>query len=176
MTVNWKQFHESESSTDQETEPSDPIEDDTEEKLDTKESSEEDADPELEQKDNPDSENKIHKQAKALAEKRSRCGGSATTKENVSVHLAGWPGSCHRGVVWVSRHNKAIGSRQNQIDQLATAQAKLNEKRLQGEFANRQMGEYVLRSLPGDPSAQSQHQQWLSGSRQRSNRDAGRCK
>ena len=67
------------------------------------------------------------------------------------------------GVWWgFGKYNKAIGSRQNQIDQLVTAQAKLNEKRLQGEFANRQMGEYVLRSLPGDPEqAQSQYQQWL---------------
>ena len=67
------------------------------------------------------------------------------------------------GVWWgFGKYNKAIGSRQNQIDQLVTAQAKLNEKRLQCEFANRQMGEYVLRSLPGDPEqAQSQYQQWL---------------
>jgi len=67
------------------------------------------------------------------------------------------------GVWWgFGKYNAAIESRQSQIDQLVTTQAQLNEKRLQGEFANRQMGEYMLRSLPGDPEqAQSQYQQWL---------------
>lgn len=67
------------------------------------------------------------------------------------------------GVWWCfGNYNQAIQSRQNQIDQLVTTQAQLNEKRLLGELANRQMGEYMLRSLPGDPEqAQSKYQQWL---------------
>lgn len=67
------------------------------------------------------------------------------------------------GIWWgFGNYNKAVQSRQNQIDQLVTTQAQLNEKRLLGELANRQMGEYMLRSLPGDPEqAQSQYQQWL---------------
>ncbi|MGB1926495.1 MAG: cadherin repeat domain-containing protein [Rubripirellula sp.] len=67
------------------------------------------------------------------------------------------------GVWWCfGNYNQAVQSRQNQIDQLVTTQAQLNEKRLLGELANRQMGEYMLRSLPGDPEqAQSKYQQWL---------------
>lgn len=67
------------------------------------------------------------------------------------------------GVWWCfGNYNQAIQSRQNQIDQLVTTQAQLNEKRLLGELANRQMGEYMLRSLPGEPEqAQSKYQQWL---------------
>lgn len=67
------------------------------------------------------------------------------------------------GVWWgFGKYNSAIKSRENQLEQLVTTQMQLNEKRLQGEFANRQMGEYMLRSLPGDPEqAQSQYQQWL---------------
>lgn len=53
---------ESESSTDQEAESSDPAE----EKLDTKESSEEDTDQELEQKDNPDSEKQDSQASESL--------------------------------------------------------------------------------------------------------------
>ncbi len=67
------------------------------------------------------------------------------------------------GIWWgFDKYNTAIKSRQNQIDLLLTTQSQLNEKRMQGEFANRQMGEYLVRSLPGDPEqAQAKYQQWL---------------
>lgn len=67
-------------------------------------------------------------------------------------------------VVWwgFGKYNTAIKSRTNQIDQLKQTQQQLNEQRLQGEYANRQMGEYMIRSLPGNPEqAQAQYQQWL---------------
>lgn len=67
------------------------------------------------------------------------------------------------GVWWgTGKYNSAVKSRQTQIEQLEATQMQLKEKRLQGEFANRQMGEYMLRSLPGDPEqAKSKYQQWL---------------
>jgi hypothetical protein len=67
-------------------------------------------------------------------------------------------------VVWwgFGKYNSAVKQRENQIAQLQQEQQRLNEQRLQGEYANRQMGEYMIRSLPGDPEqAQSQYQQWL---------------
>ena len=67
-------------------------------------------------------------------------------------------------LVWwgFGKYNTAVKSRTNQIAELQQQQQKLNEQRLQGEYANRQMGEYLIRSLPGDPEqAQSQYQQWL---------------
>lgn len=67
-------------------------------------------------------------------------------------------------VVWwgFGKYKTAVKTRENQIAQLQQEQARLNEQRLQGEYANRQMGEYMIRSLPGDPErAQSRYQQWL---------------
>ena len=75
-------------------------------------------------------------------------------------------------VVWwgVGKYNTAVTTRTNQIAQLQQDQQKLNEQRLQGEYANRQMGEYMVRSLPGSPEqAQSQYQQWLLGMVQENN-------
>jgi hypothetical protein len=66
--------------------------------------------------------------------------------------------------VWwaFGKYNAAVTIRNNQITQLQQEQQRLNEQRLQGEYANRQMGEYMIRSLPGNPErAQSQYQQWL---------------
>ena len=58
-------------------------------------------------------------------------------------------------LVWwgFGKYNAAVKSRNNQIAQLQQQQQKLNEQRLQGEYANRQMGEYMIRSLPGEPIA-----------------------
>ena len=67
-------------------------------------------------------------------------------------------------VLWTgySRYREAIQSREKQIVSLTERQQQLFEQQLQGEYANRQMGEYLARSLPGDPEqAQSQYQQWL---------------
>lgn len=67
-------------------------------------------------------------------------------------------------VIWwgLGKYNKAVETRENQIAQLQKDQQRLTEQRLQGEYANRQMGEYMIRSLPGDTErAQSQYQQWL---------------
>lgn len=75
-------------------------------------------------------------------------------------------------LVWwgFGKYNAAVKSRNNQIAQLQQQQQQLNEQRLQGEYANRQMGEYMIRSLPGDPEqAQSQYQQWLLDTVQENN-------
>ncbi len=75
-------------------------------------------------------------------------------------------------LVWwgVGKYNTAVKARNNQIAQLQQQQQQLNEQRLQGEYANRQMGEYMIRSLPGDPEqAQSQYQQWLLDTVQENN-------
>lgn len=64
---------------------------------------------------------------------------------------------------WIfGKYKTAVRQRNNQIVSLTDEQTRLNEQILQGEFANRQMGEYMVRSLPGDPEqAESDYQQWL---------------
>jgi hypothetical protein len=66
-------------------------------------------------------------------------------------------------ISWVfGKYRSAIRTRNNQIATLVMEQQRLHEQRLQGEYANRQMGEYLARSLPGDPErAQSDYQEWL---------------
>jgi hypothetical protein len=60
------------------------------------------------------------------------------------------------------KYQSAVRLRNNQITTLTQEQTRLNEQVLQGEYANRQMGEYLVRSLPGNPEqAESQYQQWL---------------
>ncbi|KAA1259420.1 hypothetical protein LF1_19520 [Rubripirellula obstinata] len=67
------------------------------------------------------------------------------------------------GIWWaLGKYQSAIKTRNGQIASLENRQAELNEQRLQGEYANRQMGEYIVRSLPGDAeTAQSRYQKWL---------------
>ena len=67
-------------------------------------------------------------------------------------------------VVWwgLGKYRSAIKRRTNEIASLEDRKAQLIEQRLQGEYANRQMGEYMVRSLPGDAqTAQSRYQKWL---------------
>ncbi len=67
-------------------------------------------------------------------------------------------------VVWwgFGKYRSALKVRNNQIANLENEKQQLVEKQLQGEYANRQMGEYMARSLPGDPQiAQSNYQQYL---------------
>lgn len=67
-------------------------------------------------------------------------------------------------VIWTgySKYQSAIKTRKNQIASLETKKQQLFEQQLQGEYANRQMGEYMVRSLSSDPEqAQSEYQQWL---------------
>jgi hypothetical protein len=69
-------------------------------------------------------------------------------------------------VIWwgFGKYRTALRLRNNQITMLQNDQQRLVEQQLQGEYANRQMGEYMVRSLPGNPErAQSRYQQWLLG-------------
>lgn len=62
------------------------------------------------------------------------------------------------------KYRSALKKRNNQIASLLNQKQQKVEQQLQGEYANRQMGEYVVRSLPGTPElAQSQYQSWLLG-------------
>lgn len=69
------------------------------------------------------------------------------------------------GIWWgFGKYRTAIKSRNNEIDRLTMQSQQLTEQQLQGEYANRQMGEYMARSLPGNVEiAQSKYQQWLIG-------------
>ncbi len=68
------------------------------------------------------------------------------------------------------KYRTALRVRNNEIARLQNEQQQLIEQQLQGEYANRQMGEYLVRSLPGNPErAQSNYQQWLLGMVQASN-------
>ena len=62
------------------------------------------------------------------------------------------------------KYRTAVRKRDNEIARLQNDTQQRIEQRLQGEYANRQMGEYLVRSLPGNPEqAQSDYQQWLLG-------------
>ena len=63
-----------------------------------------------------------------------------------------------------SKYRAAITTRSNQITTLTNQKTLLEEQVLQGAFAEKQMGEYLSRSLPGNPeTAQSEYQNWLLG-------------
>ena len=60
------------------------------------------------------------------------------------------------------RYQTAVSQRENQVNDLTTQKAKMSEQIIQGARADRQLGEYMARSLPGNPEqARSQYQQWL---------------
>ncbi|TWU47196.1 hypothetical protein Poly51_49940 [Rubripirellula tenax] len=67
------------------------------------------------------------------------------------------------GVWWgFDKYRTAVKKRTNEITRLQEEQQRLTEQQLQGEYANRQMGEYMVRSLPGNLEiAQGMYQQWL---------------
>lgn len=61
-----------------------------------------------------------------------------------------------------NKYRSAIEFRNNRIASLSDAQQRLQEQVLQGAYADRQMGEYLVRSLPSDPErARSDYQKWL---------------
>ena len=69
-----------------------------------------------------------------------------------------------------NKYRTAVRKRDNEIAKLQNDTQQRIEQRLQGEYANRQMGEYLVRSLPGNPErAQSDYQQWLLGMVQENN-------
>ena len=60
------------------------------------------------------------------------------------------------------RYRDAIRFRNNRLATLQNETQLLEERRLQGAYADRQMGEYLSRSLPSDPErARSSYQAWL---------------
>ena len=67
------------------------------------------------------------------------------------------------GVYWgINKYQGAIKIRRNQIASLQTTQAGLVEQQMQGALADRQMGEYMVRSLPGNQEiARSKYSAWL---------------
>ncbi len=69
------------------------------------------------------------------------------------------------GLWWgFGKYRSAVRLRSNEITRLQQEQQRLTEQQLQGEYANRQMGQYMARSLPGKLElAQSKYQQWLIG-------------
>lgn len=69
------------------------------------------------------------------------------------------------GLNWgFNKYRIALKQRRDTVATLTTKQQQLIEAQLQGEYANRQMGEYLDRSLPGNiERAQSDYQQWLLG-------------
>lgn len=62
----------------------------------------------------------------------------------------------------LGKYREAVGSRQTRLVSLQNEQQLLNEELLAGAYADRQMGEYLVRSLPSDPEvARSRYQTWL---------------
>ena len=85
-----------------------------------------------------------------------------TQRERILAILVG--GLLIGGILWwgFGKYRSAVKWRENEITQLEQEQQRLTEQQLQGEYANRQMGEYLVRSLPGNLElAQSKYQQWL---------------
>ncbi|MDA8743594.1 LapA family protein [Rubripirellula amarantea] len=85
-----------------------------------------------------------------------------TQRERLLSMLVG--GLLIAAVVWwgMGKYRSALKLRTNEITRLEQQQTKINEQRKQGELANRQMGEYMVRSLPGNAeTARSRYQQWL---------------
>ena len=67
-------------------------------------------------------------------------------------------------LIWTGygRYQSAVSQREAQVSQLSSKQAELTEQVTQGALADRQLGEYMARSLPSNPElARSQYQQWL---------------
>lgn len=67
------------------------------------------------------------------------------------------------GLQWAfTKHRTAVKQRTNLITNLEQQKQRLQEELLQGAYADRQMGEYVIRSLPSDAErAKSDYQKWL---------------
>ena len=67
-------------------------------------------------------------------------------------------------LIWTGygRYQSAVSQREAQVSQLSSKQAELTDQVMQGALADRQLGEYMARSLPSNPElARSQYQQWL---------------
>ncbi len=67
------------------------------------------------------------------------------------------------GLSWgFGRYRDALRVRENRIASLSDEQEKFQEQQLQGAYAERQLGEYLVRSLPGTTEkARSDYQNWL---------------
>ena len=67
------------------------------------------------------------------------------------------------GLQWAfTKHRTAVKQRTNLITNLEQQKQRLQEELLQGAYADRQMGEYLVRSLPSDAErAKSDYQKWL---------------
>ncbi len=67
------------------------------------------------------------------------------------------------GLNWgFNKYRAALKDRRSRVESLTTTQQQLVEAQLQGEYANRQMGKYIDRSLSSNVErAQSDYQQWL---------------
>ncbi|GAA5510784.1 hypothetical protein [Novipirellula caenicola] len=62
----------------------------------------------------------------------------------------------------INKYQTAVKSRTTRIDALTNEKLKLEDRLLDGAYADRQLGEYLSRSLPGDPErAHSDYQSWL---------------
>lgn len=62
----------------------------------------------------------------------------------------------------VNRYRSTVTQREARITLLTDQNLDLERKQIDGALADRQMGEYVVRSLPGDPErARSVYQKWL---------------
>ncbi|MDE0862401.1 MAG: hypothetical protein OSA98_01350 [Rubripirellula sp.] len=67
-------------------------------------------------------------------------------------------------LIWTGygRYQSAVSQREAQVSQLSSKQEELTDQVMQGALADRQLGEYMARSLPSNPElARSQYQQWL---------------
>ena len=63
-----------------------------------------------------------------------------------------------------NKYRDAVNTRRNQISTLQDEKVRIEEQLLAGAYADRQMGEYLSRSLPSDVErAQADYQKWLLG-------------
>ncbi len=79
----------------------------------------------------------------------------------LAIAIAGLVGVV--AIQWgLSRYQTALRSRTTRIAALQNEKLKLEDRLLDGAYADRQLGEYLARSLPGDPErAHSDYQSWL---------------
>ncbi|MEM6690352.1 MAG: hypothetical protein AAF664_13050 [Planctomycetota bacterium] len=85
-----------------------------------------------------------------------------TPRERILSIVVG--GAVAGGGLWwaANQFTDARRQRQNEIQSLSDAEIRIQEQRLQGELANRRIGEYRKRSLPDRlETARGQYQAWL---------------
>ena len=85
-----------------------------------------------------------------------------TQRERVLAILVGGLFVLGLGQWGFSKYKTAIETRRNRYQSLQDQLVRYNEQRNQGALADRQMGEYVVRSVSSDPErARSDYQSWL---------------